>query len=302
METTSIPRFAPLGAPLLLLFVFLGAEPRGAQAQEAPGDPAQAPGASEPSETAGGDCAYGECTTDEPGGAVPGDPADTTVGPEPPGGDGQSTTLGKTNPPCDVGIIPVAPWLCPPGSEYIELHTDDEDDACDSYTAGFTGAIRREGSGTTFAFCRVDGTRFSGVTTGSYAVLSLDETCPTGSTRYSWFMDNENDNNDNWATGNHAPNVSSDNTTLVFCEFAPGSSGTPSTGPSFPDLGVPYGVFTELIVGGLPAGHVHTDDEDSPSFDPASGWTPFSWIISSYIETSEGHRRLNTEIDVAQVR
>lgn len=302
MKITSLPRFTPLGPSLLLSFIFLGVEPRGAQAQDASGDPAPDPGATEPAETPVGDCADGECTTQDPEGSDPVDPADTTEDPTPAGSDEQSTGYGKASVPCDVGIVPVSPWLCPPGSEYIEIHTDDEDDRCDSHTSGFTGAIRREGSGTTLAFCRVDGTRFSSVPTGSYAVLSLDDTCPNGSTRYSWFMDNENNNNDNWATGDHAPNVSSDNTTLVFCEFPPGSSGDPSLGTSFPDFGVPYGVFAKPIAWGMPAGHVHIDDEDSPSFDPASGWTPFSWRANSYIETSSGHRRLNTEIDVAQVR
>lgn len=75
-----------------------------------------------------------------------------------------------------------------------------------------------------------------------YAVLKLGQFCPNGSTEFVRYLDNEDDNNENWQAGPIAPNVSNVNTTLVFCFFRNGSP----TMLDFPPLGVPYAVFHDF--------------------------------------------------------
>lgn len=201
----------------------------------------------------------------------------------------------------DVGVIPKAPGLCPPGSEYITIYMDDEDKSNKSSMSGWTGAashrVTNHVNGTQLGFCRVDGSVFfnlghanlinwENVTYNSqkasvgaydYSVLKLDTSCPNGSKEHVRTIHNENDHNKNDSTGNIDPNnvhvKNKGKTALYFCLF------TPSSGPSmtdFPDIGITYGVFAGKVTPPAGAGHrnywlangtVNTDDEDTNNQD-----------------------------------
>jgi hypothetical protein len=193
----------------------------------------------------------------------------------------------------DVGVVPETAGNCPAGSEYVTIYMDDEDDHCASSLTGWVGAtserITSHVNGTTFGFCRVDGTQFhnlghfnlinwSNVTQSpakatvgayTYSVLKLGSQCPPDAKEIVVHIDNEKTGNLNSSTGNIAPNSqSTHHTNLYFCEFSPkfGSSMA-----DFPQLGVAYGVFGGRFLPPAGAGHhnfwlnrgqVHTDDED----------------------------------------
>lgn len=161
----------------------------------------------------------------------------------------------------DVGVIPSA-RSCPAGSEAIAIRMDDEDDNNANSRGGYHGAIFSDHNGTEFFFCRVDGRVLrtywpAGFSPRPYAVLKLGSICPNGSSEFHRRFDNEDDGNNNWSSGNIAPNVSDDNTLLRFCLFSGGSSMA-----HFPNLGFSYGVFATFVEPFLPSGFVYTDDED----------------------------------------
>ncbi|MBU8895955.1 hypothetical protein KRR26_10085 [Corallococcus sp. M34] len=177
-----------------------------------------------------------------------------------------ATALG----PYDVGVIPRRPWACPPGCEYIEFYTDDEDSRNDNYTWGWVGATRQNNAGTRLGFCRVDGTRFTNLVDvwnrdlamATYSVLRLGSRCPPGGIPFTRNMDNEDSNNRNTFTGNIWPNVSNRNTSLNFCLFM---ATTRSGMHGFPWLGFEYGVFAASDHASSywrQPGYIHIDDED----------------------------------------
>lgn len=199
---------------------------------------------------------------------ITGDGATTSDGsfvqtvPEPP-------DLGPDVPLDDsvVGVIPHG--ACPSGAARLSIHMDDEDATNGSSHSGWIGATISSNN-TTFKFCRVAGVDFNQLSTAAhehYAVLRLSDSCPVNARKFSRTFDNEDGANSNWAQGSLGPNssgTSPSKTTLHFCLFgvAPWDETAMS---SFPDLGVPYGVFAaEGFVRTLPggAGGIHTDDED----------------------------------------
>ncbi len=196
----------------------------------------------------------------------------------------------------DVGVIPGSGW-CPPGSELIMIYMDDEDHQNANSRSGWIGAIVSDNN-TRFVFCRVDGSKF-GPSVAPYAVLKLSPQCPLGSFSFSRYFDNEDNYNQNGASGNIAPNTSSfygvTATQLYFCLFPPQAS-SPSP---FPDLGLEYGVFAANLPGvGLANGHLHTDDEDDSNenyFDLA--YTNMGSLASQIIW---GDR--NTDISIVKVK
>lgn len=192
----------------------------------------------------------------------------------------------------DVGVVPEHAGVCPPGSEYVSIYMDDEDDDNASAMSGWVGAMSQvvgdHVHGTRLGFCRVDGSQFHNlghsnlinwqnvayssanapVGAYTYSLLKLGSQCPNGSIEANVHIDNEDDDNENSWSGNIAPNIAFRNADLVFCMFTP-SSG--SSMMAFPDLGIAYGVLGGLTsppaLGGhhnfwLQTGTVYTDDED----------------------------------------
>lgn len=169
----------------------------------------------------------------------------------------------------NVGIIPEGSG-CPVGSDRIIISMDDEDKKNASSVDGWTGAISHYSTGTHFEFCRVDGNQFGSHPSGDYAVLKLSDTCPDGSVSVYRIFDNENIKNKNWASGSGAiyPNKSEKSDTLLyFCYFPSPRMNM----PSFPSLGVPYGVFAAPSPAWLATGTVFTDDEDNGNADETDG-------------------------------
>jgi hypothetical protein len=161
----------------------------------------------------------------------------------------------------NVGIIPENSAGCPTGS-YIRITMDDEDDKNKSSVNGWRGAISHYKSGTNFEFCKVDGNQFVGHPGGDYAVLKLSDTCPAGSISFARVFDNEHNHNNNSKAGEITPNKSTSATLMYFCFFPSAQTMT-----SFPDFGVPYGVFAAPSSAWLATGYVYTDDEDSNNKD-----------------------------------
>lgn len=195
-----------------------------------------------------------------------------------------------------VGVIPVSDDLygigdtCPreatsvnsPIAELVTLRMDDEDDDNQSkFSSGWLARSSAQrwgfyldgGKHTVLRFCRVEGRYFTARTTSAgdtanfYAVLSLGTSCPADSTRVSYFIDNEDDANENKSTGSFAPNSTGtgkfSSTTLFFCLFR--SAARIQT--DFVDLGARYAVFHTFEVGKQPpwviSKHsIYSDDED----------------------------------------
>jgi hypothetical protein len=195
-----------------------------------------------------------------------------------------------------VGVIPIDSGLygigttCPREStsvfsftsELVTIYMDDEDD--DNQTKFSDGWVPPStvdrgsarfwpaNGNTTLRFCRVEGSNFkaktsvAGDTANFYAVLSLGTDCPTNSMRVGYFIDNEDNANENWSDGSVWPNESDradSSTTLWFCVFRSAAS----TMASFPNLGAPYAVFHTWDTSKQPtwvmAKHSHySDDED----------------------------------------
>jgi len=160
-----------------------------------------------------------------------------------------------------VGIIPENSAGCPTGS-YIRITMDDEDDKNKSSVNGWRGAISHYKSGTNFEFCKVDGDQFAGHPGGDYAVLKLSDTCPAGSISFSRVFDNEHNHNHNSKEGDITPNKYKPTTLMYFCFFPSAQTMT-----SFPDFGLPYGVFAAPSSAWLATGYVYTDDEDTDNKD-----------------------------------
>src|SRR5438105_15446564 len=72
-----------------------------------------------------------------------------------------------------VGIIPQSSSGCPVDSDLINLSLDDEDDHNSSAVSGWVGNIAHYSTGTTFGFCRVDGSNFHSHPSRDYVVLQL---------------------------------------------------------------------------------------------------------------------------------
>jgi hypothetical protein len=213
-----------------------------------------------------------------------------------------------TYPTYTVGVIPHTA-SCPSGAPLITLKMDDEDSDNASSRSGWTGATISNGN-TTFRFCRVDGRQFYPLAsvndvTNHYAVLKLGTNCPSGSTEFRRYFDNQdskilgagNANAASSSSGNLSdidPNTWRENTTLNFCLFKSGSS----TMYRFPDIGVRYGVFAasdfRLSLG---AGRVNTDDEDSNNKNGFFGDAAGARII---VPTGSDGR--NTTLNMALVK
>jgi hypothetical protein len=182
----------------------------------------------------------------------------------------------------DVGIIPQSSSGCPVGSEHIYISMDDEDKSNASSVSGWTGNISHYSTGTTFGFCRVDGTLFKSHPGRDYVVLQLGSSCPQGSVSFFRVFDNEHKGNNNWSTGNVSPSQSGPPTKLHFCFFPAGVSPTMT---SFPNFYVPYGVFATPSSLWLSTGKAYTDDEDDNNHDYTYSttintyWNRFAQII-----------------------
>jgi hypothetical protein len=194
-----------------------------------------------------------------------------------------------------VGIIPGAGG-CPPFTDNVFIHMDDEDNQNADHHSGWIGATVQN-TNTTFSFCRVPGTNFKR-TTVTYAVLKLDASCPSGSTTVTRHFDNEDNFNANswYVTPNYtqlgiAPNISNSNTDLYFCMFPSMAVNNP-----FPSFNIEYGVFAASnLPGALATGSIYTDDEDHLNANSYGGG--YNYQAAEFILGSN-----NTTINIAKVR
>lgn len=189
-----------------------------------------------------------------------------------------------------VGVVPVDGTTCPADSQLVTIYMDDEDDDNNTDWVGYFGndggkwqspqtpfrgvregedicsifGCTRFNENTTLRFCKVNGQKFKPLTTNVnaksqfYAVLKLGQYCPNGSLNHSRFIDNEDDDNENWTSGPIAPNSQDHNTSLKFCFFRTGTSSNLMT--SFPSLGIQYAVFHDY------------DDSIQPSWVISKRW------------------------------
>jgi hypothetical protein len=166
-------------------------------------------------------------------------------------------TMGRVTYAVDIGVIP-GPEGCPSGIETIQIHMDDEDHKNESSYSGWIGAIVSNRD-TDFVFCRVDGSQFKSLKSlggqsprpitsheinNTYAVLKLGDHCPDGSYMFSYYFDNEDQNNGNSKSPpdvDISPNISGSDTILYFCHFSPTIQLNSMS--NFPELGFEYGVF-----------------------------------------------------------
>lgn len=213
-----------------------------------------------------------------------------------------------------IGVIPDVNTSCPAGADTLTRHMDDEDGKNfpninnNNDHSGWIGATGSSNN-TDLKFCRVDGRTFkplmgcNGLTVDTprdYAVLKLGSVCPNGSVEFEKFIDNENDNNDNWyydSSGDHAPNnYLWGDTRLHFCFFGTASSVSATMG-SFPSLGIPYGVFgrSTLVNAGEAStyGWFRSDDEDSGSDSYSAPSSIFSRAVQ-IISNADQNTTFNT--------
>jgi hypothetical protein len=208
-----------------------------------------------------------------------------------------------------VGIIPESPGVCPAGAQRVWINMDDEDSDNANWASPWVGAFQSSNN-TRFEFCKVDGDRFRRLTSSPsyryhYAVLKMDQNCPVGAVPFERYFDNEDSDTRNSNSGNIWPSTQDGNTRLKFCLFRKDPTRTDRNQGvrnmmSFPDLGVPYGVFVgsefdaQFLAPGTSRGMLHTDDEDSRNKN--SFWAP-DWTIDQEarrIVHADGNTTLNT--------
>jgi len=198
----------------------------------------------------------------------------------------------------DVGVLMGTTGTCPNGN-FFQIHMDDEDSGNTDKAVDWIGASVNNGN-TTFAFCRVDGTKFHPLASSQhYAVLRLGGACPAGSVEFIRHFDNEDSGNANWFSPSNSdifPNVvttaGNGYTDLHFCMFR--SGGT--TMATFPTLGFSYGVFAPpTITFSAVKGSIHTDDEDDDNRD---AYTAINVSIDATEIVTDGH---DTTLYVAKV-
>lgn len=199
----------------------------------------------------------------------------------------------------NVGVIP-ASASCPAGVELVTFYMDDEDHNNANTASGWIGATVANNN-TRIYFCKEDGTNFHNLNVAPFAVLQLSPQCPPGSSPFSRYFDNEDDQNQNGYAGTISPNDSQfypgSYTTLHFCLFAPDPCGGGAN--SFPNLGMQYGVFaSNLSVLGMANGHLHIDDEDDSNQDGFdAGYFALGSVANQIISGTT-----NTDISIVRVK
>jgi hypothetical protein len=177
------------------------------------------------------------------------------------------------NPPAEPELEPEPIWvgvlqksnICK--KEAISIYMDDENSYNGNYQHGWKDPIKSTKFGTTYNFCKVDGSKFKPLSTNeNYAVLKLDNKCPKNSVEIYRLWDNEDSNN-----GNSAINFSSvRNFKLFFCYFKGTSikkDFTMDKFPTFPkylrgNYGVLYYDKSSFKLNILFKGKVYQDDEN----------------------------------------
>lgn len=206
----------------------------------------------------------------------------------------------------DVGIIPTT-TSCPNGGPLREIYMDDEDKNNANKIVGWVGATLQSPQGTSFRFCRVDGSFLfplasaSAVNTDAfYAVLKMGSQCPNGSFEFSRYFDNEDKKNKNSNSGDIEPSSQSkQGTKLVFCLFKYATPGG-ATMSAFPSYGIPYGVFANYDTSfplALSKGYVNTDDEDSGNAN--AYYASPDWVYDAQAIVTGGP---NTTLEMARVK
>lgn len=194
------------------------------------------------------------------------------------------STFGNIFDPLDQqeGLVGV---IAPPGGcgslPWLHINTDDENHKNASYTTGWVGnSIYSTGTldpdRMIVQYCIVDVNLFERRKNEDYAVLNLNNWYYKGISIINTYQDNEDNTNDNqafesfnpWSIINGqyifnsfylTPLYLNRNTRLSFLYFPRLSSGSSSSFPSLPSIGVGYGVFGKF---GNKTGNIYDDDED----------------------------------------
>jgi hypothetical protein len=189
-----------------------------------------------------------------------------------------------------VGILPIES-NCPAASFKVSFYLDAEDAPCGLLPVGvkctglswlvegfdsdwtersanwmpFSGTSGKMlgGTGYRFTWCRVDGEKFTPMTTdpfdtsNAYSVLKLSANCPPGSQDRGIYIDTEDDDDNNSHSGNISPNTVNANATLRFCQFRSTSAAVKKM--SFP-------VFKDSSGASVSYGVLHDFDGAQPSW------------------------------------
>lgn len=113
-----------------------------------------------------------------------------------------------------------------------------------------------------FKYCVVDSKNMSRVGY-DFAVLSLDNNCPSGTVKVGRHHDCEDSNNANSYTGNIYPNIVNNNATLFYC-FVPKTSNPKQ---KYPFKNKNYGVFANVPSSdSIAHSEIKIDDQDSHKY------------------------------------
>jgi hypothetical protein len=200
----------------------------------------------------------------------------------------------------NIGVIP-AVNSCPAGTNWVEIHMDDEDRRNANNRWGWLGAIASTAN-TTYRFCKLDpitSLTFRPIDKVGdvldYAVLNMGVLCPSGATRLIRVEENEIWRNANHSSGDIFPNFRLYNTSFNFyCRFDGGARSLLGRMNEFPRLSFSYGVFASRDFPtpfALEKGWVFQDDEDFLNWN--------FWIGSPHNIMGDGR---NTWRSTARVR
>ncbi len=219
-----------------------------------------------------------------------------------------------------VGILPYdvtgGNALCPTGMQRVSINWDAENPSKDSGWVTPSTSWPADNINLPYNvqlnFCEVNGENFKPIknpATGNwepYALLKLGNACPPQSYDASRQIDIEDDNHNLGGSGmpttagDISPNaISVFSITFKFCVFnTPAPAGTTMT--SFPNLGVPYGVFHDFDAAqpswAVAKRYVWSNDEDYKNQDSRYGGT-FATAFNRMIEGTT-----DTWFEIAQVR
>jgi hypothetical protein len=181
-----------------------------------------------------------------------------------------------------VGVIPstqAAYNACPTGNR-VMMYLDDEDTQWGSFHSEYMsywgphdgpyGLVDGNGDNTRMNYCKVPGANLrplNGPEELDYIVLRLDGACPVGGLPFSYYLDNEDDGNNNSNSGNIYPCAqSTSGTRLEFCFFPAAGSGGIQALPDLAYVGGDYAYYARMNSRGhvLPARlQIHNEDTDN---------------------------------------
>ena len=176
------------------------------------------------------------------------------------------------------------PWEgCPVGGRYESFVYQDNDDTNDNVenavSPGYHILLYQDYDYTEFSFCNFNSVSGSGPwPNGSYCIVKLGTSCPSGFKEGYLFWDDENDNNDNRAGGNIPAGTFDSNTLIKYCCRSDGDIATPISLPNVE----PYLLLRQSADGcqqvqgmSVSSEWVFTDDENDCNLNQKSGSIPY---------------------------